>query len=122
MTATQKHSGGTDLGHSIVINAMDLHRRRAQDVMRPRHEIVVLNTEASMTECLDVAEKSRYSRFPICDNGDMEKVRGVIHYKDMFALRLRAKSAADLIPVSRKMVYVPSTARLETLLKILLDR
>lgn len=122
IAATQKHSGGTNLGQSIVINAMDLHRRRARDVMRPRHEIVVLNTESSMTEALDLAEKSRYSRFPISEGGDLDKIRGVIHYKDMFGWRLRTKSVEDLIPAARKLVYVPPTARLETVLKILLER
>ena len=120
--AAQKESGGTAMGRSIVLNAMDLHRRRAQDVLRPRHEIVVLNTESSMTECLDIAEKSRYSRFPICEGGDLEKVRGVVHYKDLIALRMRARSAADLLPYARKLVYVPPTARLETVLQTLLDR
>ncbi|HEY6226747.1 MAG TPA: hemolysin family protein [Verrucomicrobiae bacterium] len=123
MVATsQRHAGGTDLGRSIVLNAMDLHRRRARDVMRPRHEIVVLNTESSMTEALDVAEKSRYSRFPISEGGDLDKIRGVIHFKDMVAWRLRAKTAEDLVPAARKLVYVPPTARLEKLLQILLER
>ena len=123
MVATsQRHAGGTDLGRSIVLNAMDLHRRRARDVMRPRHEIVVLNTQSSMTEALDVAEKSRYSRFPISDGGDLDKIRGVIHFKDMVAWRMRAKTAEDLIPAARKLVYVPPTARLEKLLQILLER
>jgi CBS domain containing-hemolysin-like protein len=123
MVATsQQHAGGTDLGRSIVINAMDLHRRRARDVMRPRHEIVVLSTDASVTEALDLAEKSRYSRFPISEGGELDKIRGVIHYKDLFAWRLRAKSVEDLVPAARKLVYVPPTARLETVLKILLER
>lgn len=122
VVGSQKHSVGTSLGQSIVLNAMDLHRRRAQDVVRPRHEIVSLNTEASMTECLDIAEKSRYSRFPICEGGDLEKVRGVVHYKDLVALRIRARTAADLLPYARKLVFVPPTARLETVLQTLLDR
>jgi CBS domain containing-hemolysin-like protein len=123
MVATsQQDAGGTDLGRSIVLNAMDLHRRRARDVMRPRHEIVVLNTESSMTEALDLAEKSRYSRFPISEGGDLDKIRGVIHFKDMVAWRLRAKNAEDLIPAARKLVYVPPTARLEKVLQILLER
>ena len=122
VTSAQKESGGTALGRNIVLNAMDLHRRRARDVMRPRHEIVLLNTEASMTECLDTAEKSRYSRFPICDEGDLDKSRGVIHFKDMVALRMRARTAADLIPSARKLIFVPPTARLEKLLQLLLDK
>ena len=35
---------------------------------------------------------------------------------------MRAKTAEDLIPAARKLVYVPPTARLEKLLQILLER
>jgi len=115
-------SGTTDLGRNIILNAMDLPRRRARDVMRPRHEIVVLNTAASMADSLDLAEKSRYSRFPLCEEGDLDKVRGVIHFKDLIAWRTRAKTARDLMPVAWKLVFVPPTARLEKVLRILLDR
>ena len=43
-------SSGTALGRDIVLNALDLRRRVAREVMRPRQEIAALNTEASMTE------------------------------------------------------------------------
>lgn len=122
IAGSQKNSGGTNLGQSIIINAMDLHRRRARDVMRPRHEIVALNTDSSMAEAIDLAEKTRYSRFPIAEGGDLDKIRGVIHHKDLFAWRMRAKSGEDLVPAARKLIYVPPTARLETVLKILLER
>lgn len=118
----QKHSAGTTLGRDIVLNALDLRRRIARDVMRPRQEIVALDTEASMTECLDVAEKTRFSRFPLCEKGDLDRTLGVIHFKDLYAMRLKARSGADLRPAARKIVYVPETARLEKLLQIFLDR
>jgi magnesium and cobalt exporter, CNNM family len=119
---TRKHSGGTALGHAIVLNALDLRRRIARDVMRPRHEIVALSTESSVAECLDVAEKTRFSRFPLCEAGDLERTLGAIHLKDLYAMRLKARSGADLLPVARKIVYIPETARLEKLLQTLLDR
>jgi CBS domain containing-hemolysin-like protein len=90
--------------------------------MRPRREIVALNTEASMTECLDVAEKTGFSRFPLCPAGDLDKTLGVVHLKDLYAMRLKGKSGKDLLPRVWKVVYVPETARLEKLLEILLDR
>jgi len=120
--ASQKRAGATALGHDIVLNALDLRQRRVRDVMRPRHEIVALSSLASMTQCLDVAEKTRFSRFPLCENGDLDRTLGVVHLKDLYALRLRARSGADLAPVARKIVYVPESARLERLLQLLLDR
>lgn len=119
---SQKHSGGTSLGRDIVLNALDLRHRVVREVMRPRHEVVMLNTEATMTECLDVAEKTRFSRFPLCELGEIDRSLGVVHLKDLYAMRLKAKSGAELRAVARKLVYVPETARLERVLQVFLDR
>ena len=120
--ASQKQVGEFGLGHDIVLNALELRHRVTRDVMRPRQEIVSLNTECSMTECLDVAEKTRFSRFPLCEGGDLDKTIGAVHLKDLYAMRLKARSGRDLAPVARKVIYVPETARLEGLLQRLLDR
>jgi CBS domain containing-hemolysin-like protein len=120
--AVQKQAGGTPLGRDIVLNALDLRHRLAREVMRPRQEIVAFDTEASIAACLDVAEKTRYSRFPLCEGGDLDKTLGVVHIKDLYAMRLRARSGVDLLPAARKIVYVPEFARLEKLLQLLLER
>ncbi len=120
--ASQKQTGAPALRREIVLNALDLRRRLIRDVMRPRQEIVFLDTEASLTECLDVAEKTRYSRFPLCESGDLDKTLGIVHIKDLYAMRIRARSGADLAPVARKLIYVPETGRLEQLLQMLLER
>jgi magnesium and cobalt exporter, CNNM family len=120
--SSHQRSGGSTLGRDIVLNALDLRRRVAREVMRPRREIVALDTEATMAACLDVAEKTRYSRFPLCEAGDLDKTLGVVHIKDLYAMRLKTRTGADLASVCLKIVYVPETARLEKLLRILLDR
>jgi CBS domain containing-hemolysin-like protein len=122
LTAAQKYSGGTALGRDLVLNALDLRHRLAREVMRPRREIVSLDTQATIAQCLEVAEKTRYSRFPLCQGGDLDKSLGVVHIKDLYAMRFKALSGADLLPVARKLVYVPETARLEKLLQLLLER
>ncbi len=122
VTTSQKQTGATAFGRAIVLNALDLRRRLAREVMRPRQEIVCLDTGASIAQCLDVAEKTRYSRFPLCEDADLDKTRGVIHIKDLYAMRLKARTGADLRPVLRKLIYVPETARLEKLLQLFLDR
>lgn len=117
-----KGSGGTDLGHEIVLNSLDLRRRVVAEVMRPRREITGLSTTATIADCLGVAERSRYSRFPLCEGGDLDRTPGVVHFKDLFALRHQAATGADLLPVARSVIYVPETARLERVLKLFLDR
>jgi CBS domain containing-hemolysin-like protein len=117
----QNHSS-TPHGRDIVLNAFDLRHRSVREVMRPRHEIIGFNTAASIAECLALAEKTRYSRFPLCEDGDLDQTRGVVHIKDLYALRDRARTGADLLPVARKLIYVPETARLEKLLQLFLER
>lgn len=120
--ANQRRAGGSKLGREIVLNALDLRHRVAREVMRPRTEITVLDTQASIAQCLDVAEKTRYSRFPLCEAGDVNRTLGVVHIKELFAHRLKVRSGGDLVPATRKLIYVPPTARLEGLLQLLLDR
>jgi CBS domain containing-hemolysin-like protein len=122
LATAPKHAGGTALGRDIVLNALDLRRRVAREVMRPRQEIIAMDTEASIAECLDVAEKTRYSRFPLCEGGNLDKTLGVVHIKDLYAMRIKARSGADLLPAVRKLVYVPESARLEKLLQFFLER
>ena len=119
VSATQ---GRMTFGRNVVLNALDLRRRVAREVMRPRHEITAFDTEASLAECLAIAERTRYSRFPLCAGGDLDRTRGVIHIKDLYALREKARVAADLLPAAHKLIYVPETGRLEKLLQLFLER
>ena len=122
VSTSHRQRGGTTLGRDIVLNALDLRRRVTREVMRPRQEITAFDTEASIAECLELAEKIRYSRFPLCEAGNLDKTLGVVHIKDLYAMRLKARSGAELAGVARKLIYVPETARLERLLQLLLER
>ena len=88
----QRRVGGTTLGHAIVLNALDLSRHLVRNVMRPRKEITVFDTESSIGECVEIAEKTRYSRFPLCQGGDLDKSIGVVHIKDLYASASKMKS------------------------------
>jgi CBS domain containing-hemolysin-like protein len=122
LAAAQERAGATALGRNIVLNALDLRRRVVREVMRPRQEIVGLNTQAKIGECLDLVEKTRYSRFPLCEDGEVDRTVGVVHIKDLYALRTKAKTGAELSATARKIIFVPETARLEKVLQLLLER
>jgi CBS domain containing-hemolysin-like protein len=115
-------TGAASLSRHLVLNAFDLPHRVARDVMRPRREMVVFSTDASLAECMNVAESTRYSRFPLCEAGDLDHTVGVVHIKDLYALRDKAQKGGDLQPACRKLLYIPETARLERLLQMFLER
>jgi CBS domain containing-hemolysin-like protein len=119
---SQRRAGGSALGREIVVNALDLRRRIVRDVMRPRQNITLLNTEAPMNECLEVVESTRYSRFPLCEEGDVDRSLAAVHIKDLYALRNKARTGRDLLAAARKLIYVPETARLERLLQLFLKQ
>lgn len=116
------HAGSTGIGYHVVLNAFDLRRRIAREAMRPRQEIVGFNTDSTIDECIAIAEQTRFSRFPLLEHGSLERTRGVIHIKDLYASRGTAQRAADLIPFARDILFVPETARLERLLEFFLQR
>ena len=122
LATSDQPSGPATFSRHLALNAFDLRHRVAREAMRPRREMIVFSTDASMAECLGVAESTRYSRFPLCEEGDLDHTVGVVHIKDLYALRSKAQKGADLRPVARKLVYVPETARLERLLQLLLER
>jgi CBS domain containing-hemolysin-like protein len=118
LAGAQKTADARDL----ILNALDLRHRIAREVMRPRHEIVVFDADAEIKECLRLAERTRYSRFPICTNGDPNQALGITHIKDLYALRHTAQKASDLLPVARKLICIPETARLDRLLRRFLEK
>jgi len=115
-------AAGAAGGRTLILNALDLRDRTVREVMRPRHEIASFNTDDTIADCLAVAEKTRYSRFPVCENGDLDKTRGVVHIKDLYLQRDRTKSAMELLFVARKLIYIPETARVEKALQLFLER
>lgn len=120
--AGPKAPGTAARTRDIALNALDLRQRIAREVMRPRQEIVMLDTEATLTECLEVADKTRYSRLPLCEGGDLDRTLGVVHIKDLYALRHKPGTGLELIGLARKLIYVPESARLERLLQLFLER
>ncbi|MBO4796731.1 MAG: HlyC/CorC family transporter [Verrucomicrobia bacterium] len=108
-------------GLNIVLNAFDLKHRLAREVMTPLRNIVEFSTEDSIEKAISIAESSRRSRFPLCVQGDLDQILGVIHIKDLYAMRHKVKSVSELKPFLKKALFVPENAHLEKLLFRLVD-
>ncbi len=116
------------VGREILLNTFDLGRRSVRDVMVPRKEIVYLSQDQSLEEWRAIALKTKRSRFPLCGAGGIDDTLGVIHFKDLFAQnefrteKARNTFKAKLIRQVRPLIYIPETSRLESLLKLFLNR
>jgi CBS domain containing-hemolysin-like protein len=109
----------TSLGKEILINALDLRRRVVRDITTPRKDVIFLNTEDTFEENLQRAEKTRHTRFPLCE-GHLDNTVGLVHIKDL--LRLLRDPQPDLHKIKRELLPVPEMMPLERLLAFFLSR
>jgi len=77
-------SGAFDAsGSAMLAGVLGFHHKRAQDVMRPRTEIVAIPIDAPEGDVLNVLREQRYSRYPVYqDNPD--DVVGIFVAKDLW--------------------------------------
>ncbi len=122
ISQSRRFADGPTLGQDIALNAFALRHRQAREVMQPRQDIVALDTEAPIGACLALAQRTRYSRFPLCEGGKLDQTLGVVHAKDIVAMQPEARFGRDLAPVARKIIFIPESARLEKLLTLFLQR
>ena len=97
----------------LLDNIFELSNRTARQVMVPRADMVYLSTTRTIDENLALARESGHTRFPLCE-GEIDKVIGLIHIKDLFRVDAVPESLLD---VRRDIAFVPETMSLDRLLR-----
>lgn len=129
----------------LLENVFDFSDVTVRQIMVPRGEIAVFDLRKSLGDNLATAERTAHSRYPVVD-GDLDHVIGIIHMKDLFwqlkelemspqeaaaaaerrnpmiaggdmSKKPPASGAQFLTTISRPVLYVPETARINTLLQ-----
>ncbi|MCW1923335.1 hemolysin family protein [Luteolibacter arcticus] len=108
----------TETEREILINALGLNELWVRDVMTPRQEVVVLNADEPFEKALEVARRSKHTRFPLVKGGHLDNAIGLIHIKDV--LKLVGTPDPDLMRIKRELKMVPDTMPLDMLLKFFL--
>lgn len=114
---SEKKSEVTETEREILINALELNDVSVQDVMTPRSEVVVLDVDADFEANLQLATRSKHTRFPLV-KGHLDHAVGLIHIKDI--LTMLHDEDPDLIQIKRPLKVVPETMPLDVLLQFFL--
>tara|TARA_B000000477_G_scaffold82241_1_gene69429 strand:+ start:1896 stop:2762 length:867 start_codon:yes stop_codon:yes gene_type:complete len=69
---------------TVIEGAMQVESLRVRDVMVPRSKMIMINSEASTKELLEVMVSSYHSRFPI-HNIEQDSILGIVLAKDLLA-------------------------------------
>ena len=79
---------------AILRRVFDFGDLTARQVMRPRTELIGIPSDATLSDVTQIMTQHRFSRFPVYD-GDLDKIIGVLHVKDVFAFLAQVASGAD---------------------------
>ncbi|OBC00921.1 hypothetical protein A5784_18885 [Mycobacterium sp. 852013-50091_SCH5140682] len=98
-------SGSLDPTTALLVDrSLQFGERTAEELMTPRSKIEALESHETVTDLLEVAIRTGYSRFPIVE-GDLDETIGVVHVKQIFTIpreeRARTRLAALALPVAR---------------------
>jgi len=111
----------TNTGKSISLRALELRDRTVRQVMVPRTNVVVLDTNKTIEQNLAIVAESQFTRYPLCDQ-NMDNVVGMVHLKDLIRLKGTTGPGSRLIEIKREMLFVPETSSLERILNTFLAK
>jgi len=97
----------------IILQILNLDRKTARDVMRPRSQMAAISDELSVEDMLEAARKSRHRRLPIYDETP-DTIVGVLNTQVLFL-----DPHANLEDAIEFPSFVPETMNLLQLLKSL---
>jgi len=91
----------------MITRVFDYARLTIRDVMTPHTRVVALEADTPITEALQAARQSGYSRLPVFRD-TLDKILGYVHVKDLFW----AEPGTRLDQILREMVFIPEGAGL----------
>lgn len=102
----------------MMQGVLKVSEQQVRDIMIPRSQMVVVESDAAVADVLASAIESGHSRFPVIGDS-RDEVVGILLAKDMLPLAEVDNDPADfeLGAVLRQAVYVPESKRVNVLLK-----
>lgn len=105
--------------HSLAMieGVLQVSEMRVSDIMIPRSQMVVVNSNDSPEEYLPIIIESAHSRFPVLGE-DRDEVVGILLAKDLINYLWQNEAAKfQLRDILRPAIFVPESKRLDVLLQ-----
>ncbi len=94
---------GDALINRLMVRSLRLRSTIAQQVMRPREQIVALWTDRPVGENVRIAQTAGFSRFPVC-RGSLDDVIGVVLVREWLWQQLALGPEAPFEPLIRPVL------------------
>jgi CBS domain containing-hemolysin-like protein len=107
-----------DEAEEMLTAVFDFGDLLVRQVMIPRTEMIAIREDASVTDMLDLATDHPFTKFPVyAENQD--QILGVVNIKDLLiAFNGTTTNNATARDLMREAIFIPETARVNTLLQL----
>lgn len=104
----------------MIGGVFELDDKPAREIMVPRPDVVSLPADADLEHLISVAAVGNYTRYPIFEEEEPDRIIGAVHVKDL--LRLVKESGGITSDVTaqdimRKVLIVPENRSLDSILE-----
>src|SRR5919198_896563 len=93
-----------------------LHEQEAREVMTPIPAVVTVDASATVSEALNLCISSGHNRLVVVEDGNADRVRGIVHALRLVRLMMAEGPDAAIEPAIRDALIVPETKPLDDLL------
>ncbi|MBE6793522.1 MAG: HlyC/CorC family transporter [Ruminococcaceae bacterium] len=97
-----------DSTKNIIENVFDFDDTVASEIMTHRTEMTAIEDTSELSQVVDAAIESGYSRIPVF-KGDIDTIVGVLYVKDLLPFVGAKVEGFDLSKVVRDVLFVPKT-------------
>ncbi|ORI20627.1 hemolysin family protein [Rhodococcus sp. 1168] len=109
LVRTSARQGSLDEGTArLVGRSLKFGERSAEELMTPRVKVESLSVSDSVSDLIETAARTGFSRFPVVD-GDLDDTVGVVHIKHAFTVPIGKRSATRLDSLAQDVPVVPSS-------------
>ena len=99
----------------LITRTLRLSRKDAADALTPRTSMVALRNSGTISDLVQSAKESGYSRFPVI-GADLDDIVGMVEVKDVFSLATDDRERRPLEDIVRPAVVVPEHRELDGVL------
>jgi magnesium and cobalt transporter len=100
----------------MLDGVLDIAEQRVRDVMVPRSQIVTLDKNQTLDQCLDIILQHGHSRYPVISE-DRDHILGILLAKDLLNYMRQNAQPFCIENVLRKAVVIPESKRVDQMLK-----
>ncbi|MDQ0030097.1 hemolysin family protein [Arthrobacter bambusae] len=108
--------GTLDAGTAnFVARTLNFSARTAADVMTPRIRMETIDADQPVSDIIEAARRTGYSRFPVIGES-ADDIRGVVHIKKAVSVPPERRSRLEAGAIMSEVLRVPETIHLDALL------